>query len=39
MEENILNLGLGFVFTPVYDSFQTKIDMFKLVKQIKLKVL
>lgn len=31
----VLNLGLGFVPIPSYNPFQTRIDLFKLVRSIK----
>lgn len=37
MERSVLKLGLGFVMTPKYDSFQTRIDLFKLIRQLKLR--
>lgn len=36
-EMQILQLGLGFVYTPVYNTFQTWVDIFKLIRNIKLK--
>lgn len=34
---NSLNLDLGFVPTPSYNAFLTQVDLFKLVRNIKLK--
>ena len=36
-EERILNLGLGFVPTPKYSAFQTRVDIFKLIRLVKLR--
>lgn len=33
----MLQLGLSFVPTPAYNSFQTRVDVFKLICNIKLK--
>lgn len=36
-EEAVLSRGLGFVMTPVYKPFNTQIDLFKLIRMIKLR--
>lgn len=36
-EIQLLQLGVGLVPTPVYSNFQTRIDIFMLVRNIKLK--
>lgn len=36
IEQLVLNLGLGFVPTPKYNTLQTHIDLFVLVRQLKL---
>lgn len=36
-EETLLQLGTGFVPTPGYDAFRTKVDLFKLFRLIKQK--
>lgn len=39
LEMEVLNKGLGFVPTPTYKPFDTRIDVYKLIRQIKLKKL
>lgn len=39
LELKVLNYGLNFVMTPLYNSFQTHIDVYKLVRQLKLRYL
>lgn len=35
--EKSLGLGLGFVPTPAYNAFHTRVDLFKLFRNIKLR--
>lgn len=37
LEEKVLNLGFGFVPTPSYNVFRTRVDLFKLIRQLKLR--
>lgn len=36
-EHGILNLGLGYVPTPRYNAFRTRVDLFKFTRLLKLK--
>lgn len=37
LEEKVLNLGFGYIPTPKYNAFKTRVNLFKLVKQLKLR--